>query len=246
MRGIILAFQFLTRLPMPNIPDIEPDEVGKSAIWFPLVGLGLGLILLFTAWLGLSANAWIAALLAVLVWVGVTGALHLDGAADLADALGASHRETDSFPDLFLKVLKDPHIGSFGVVVLIAILLTKLVTLAWLLESNASALWLLLLIPAWARLGALYWSQSLPPLGQGLGQQMGEQELDHSMWFWAAGLFVVTLITVSFVFATAAMVVLFLWREFLKRRLGGMTGDCLGAGIEYVECVLLLFCAAAI
>jgi len=240
MRGILLAFQFLTRLPMPNIPDIESDEMSKLAIWFPLVGLGIGLLLLSVAWLGLSANAWIAALLIVLVWVGVTGALHLDGAADLADALGASHRDTDSFPDLFLKVLKDPHIGSFGVVVLITVLLTKLVTIAWLLESSASALWLLLLIPAWARLGALYWSQTLPSLGQGLGQQVAEQELDSSMWLWVAGLFVISFITVSFLFAAFAMAALFLWREYLKRRLGGMNGDCLGAGIEYCECALLL------
>jgi len=239
-RGLILAFQFLTRIPMPDISDVEADEMGRSAIWFPLVGLVVGLLLVGAALLGLSANGWMAALLVVLVWVTVTGALHLDGAADLADALGAAHRDSDEEKERFLSVLKDPHIGSFGVVVLISILMSKLVALAWLFEANADTLWALILIPAWTRLGALYWSQSLPALGSGFGQMLSGHDFENSMWIWAATLFLFSWIAVSFLFATLAIAVLLLWREFLKRRVGGMNGDCLGAGIEYCECALLL------
>jgi len=236
MRGLILAFQFLTRLPMPQLADFEQEELTTSAIWFPLVGLVIGLLLIIAAQLGLHAGSWIAALLVMLVWIGVTGALHLDGAADLADALGASHRD----PERFLSALKDPHIGTFGVVVLMALILSKLVSVAWMVESPDTSLWTLLLIPVWARLGSMYWSQSLKSLGPGSGEQFAWRIPDNAVWLWGVALSLLSLITVSLLFVLIAIASLLLWRAFLQWRLGGMSGDCLGAGIEYCECAMLL------
>lgn len=236
MRGLILAFQFLTRLPMPELADFEKEKLSSSAIWFPLVGLTIGLLLLLAALLGMNANHWLAALLVVLAWIGISGALHLDGAADLADALGATHRD----PERFLAVIKDPHTGSFGVVAIVAILITKLVTVAWIVESTEIDLWTLLLIPAWARLGAIFWSQTLDPLAPGSGESFAWQLPENTLWIWGVLLFALTLFTVSLLFAVAAVISLLLWRFYLKWRLNGMTGDCLGAGIEYCECVMLL------
>ncbi len=239
MRGLILAFQFLTRLPTPQLDGFKQEELSSSAIWFPLVGMTIGLLLIGAAWLGSSASPWIAALLIVLVWTGVTGALHLDGAADLADALGASHRDSERF----LSVLKDPHIGTFGVVVLIALILTKLITVAWLMQSPDTTLWTLLLIPVWARLGSMYWSQSLKALAAGSGEQFAWRIPDNAVWLWGAGLLLLSWISVSLPFALIAIASLLLWRAFLQWRLGGMSGDCLGAGIEYCECAMLLVLA---
>ena len=236
MRGLILAFQFLTRLPMPQLKHFRQEELSSAAVWFPLVGLSVGLLLVVAALPGMQAGSWPAALLVVLVWTGVTGALHLDGAADLADALGASHRDSDRF----LTVLKDPHIGTFGVVVLISLLLTKLVTTAWLVASPDASLWMLVLIPAWARLGSIYWSQSLPPLAPGSGEQFAWEIPDHAVLLWGAGLFILSWMAVSLFFALVAIATLLLWRTFLQWRLGGMSGDCLGAGIEYCEAMMLL------
>jgi len=236
MRGLILAFQFLTRLPTPQLADFKQEELSYSATWFPLVGMVIGLLLIGAALIGSSAGPWVAALLVVLVWTGITGALHLDGAADLADALGASHRDAERF----LSVLKDPHIGTFGVVILIALMLTKFVTAAWLIQSPDTSLWALLLIPAWARLGSIYWSQSLKPLAAGSGEQFAWHIPDNAAWLWGAGLLLLSWFTVSLLFALAAIASLLLWRAFLQWRLGGMSGDCLGAGIEYCECAMLL------
>jgi len=236
MRGMILAFQFLTRLPTPQLADFRQEELSSSAIWFPLVGMVIGLLLVIAVWLGASASPWVAALLVVLVWTGITGALHLDGAADLADALGASHRDSERF----LSVLKDPHIGTFGVVILISLMLTKFVTAAWLIQSPDSTLWTLLLIPAWARLGSMYWSQSLQPLAAGSGEQFSWKISESTIWLWGAGLLLLSWITVSLLFTLVAIATLLLWRAFLQWRLGGMSGDCLGAGIEYCECAMLL------
>jgi len=60
------------------------------------------------------------------------------------------------------------------------------------------------------------------------------------IWFWGALLFVGSIIVVSFLFAVAAVATLLLWWTYLKWRLNGMTGDCLGAGVEYCECAMLL------
>jgi len=239
MRGLILAFQFLTRLPMPALDDVKKTELAGSAVWFPLVGLSLGLLLVVAGVLGEYANEWVAALLVVLMWVAVTGALHLDGAADLADALGASHASAEEDSERFLSVLKDPHVGSFAVVALLAILLSKLVAVAYLLESGTS-FWFLLLIPAWARLGSVYWGQTVQALAAGHGESFSTQTVHAYVWFWGLALFVLSLIFVSFWFAVVSMVSLFLWGVFLQRRIGGMNGDCLGAGIEYCECAMLL------
>lgn len=236
MRGLILAFQFLTRIPMPQLVDFKKEELSSSAIWFPVVGFAIGMLLLLIAQLGLSASPWIAALLVLLLWTGVTGALHLDGAADLADALGAAHRD----PERFLAVMKDPHTGSFGVIAIVTILITKLVTLAWIVEASEINLWALVLIPAWARLGAIFWSQTLNPLAPGSGESFVWQVSKNTYWVWGSILFLLSLIFVSFLFAAAAIASLLLWRAYLKWRLNGMSGDCLGAGIEYCECFMLL------
>jgi len=236
MRGLILAFQFLTRLPTPQLLGFKQQELSSSAIWFPLVGLTIGLLLIIAAQLGMHAGSWIAALLVMLAWIGGTGALHLDGAADLADALGASHRDSERFH----SVLKDPHIGTFGVVVLISLVLTKLMTVAWLMQSPEITLWPLLLIPAWARLGSMCWSQTLEPLTPGSGEQFSWQIPKNSIWIWGIALSLLSLITVSLLFVLTAVASLLLWRAFLQWRLGGMSGDCLGAGIEYCECAMLL------
>lgn len=236
MRGLILAFGFLTRIPMPALADFRDEELSSSAVWFPLVGLTLGLFLLLGALLGSTANLWLAALLVLLIWIGISGGLHLDGAADLADALGAAHRD----PDRLLAVMKDPHTGSFGVIAIVAILLTKLVTVAWVVESPDINLWPLLLIPAWARLGAIFWSQTLPAIAAGSGERFKWDVAEGTLWGWGSLLFLGSWITVSLLFALSAVAALLLWRAYLKWRLGGMSGDCLGAGIEYCECLMLL------
>ena len=236
MRGLILAFTFLTRLPMPKLDDFEDKELSSSANWFPLVGLAIGLLLMFAAYAGMGANQWLAALLVMLVWAGVTGALHLDGAADLADALGATHRD----PERFHAVMKDPHMGAFGVVAIVAILITKLVAVAWLVQSPEISLWILLLIPAWARLGAIYWSQTLDAIAPGSGERFKWAISERVLWSWGGLLFLLSWLAASFLFALSAIAALLLWRAYLKWRLNGMTGDCLGAGIEYCECFMLL------
>ena len=235
MRGLILAIQFLTRLPTPALAEFRPQELARAAIWFPLVGLLLGSLLAAALWLGGRVDPWLGALLALLAWIALTGALHLDGLADLADALGAAHGDRDRL----LAVLADPHMGVFGATALGVQLLSKLVLLMLLAKNGL--IWPLVLIPAWARLGPLLWAR-LPPLKPGLGERFAWQIGMRSVWFWAA---LLTLASVAAPALLAAPLLLLGWRAYLLARLGGMSGDALGAGVEWVESGLLLLVVLA-
>ncbi|MFA5081513.1 MAG: adenosylcobinamide-GDP ribazoletransferase [Hydrogenophilaceae bacterium] len=232
MHGFLLALQFLTRLPVPVRLDFDPGALARSAAWFPAVGLVLGGLIAGAAWLGAQVDPWLAALLALGVWVWSTGGLHLDGLADLFDALGAAHRDRERF----LAVLADPHLGAFGAMALMLQLLAKLVLLMLLFKAGAS-LWALVLIPAWARLGALWWSQTLPPLKPGLGERFAWRLDGWLPWAWLAGL---SALSFPVPLLVAMPLLILAWRQFLAVKVGGMSGDCLGAGIEVAETLALL------
>ncbi len=239
MRGLILATQFLTRLPTPTVRHFDPADLTRSAVWFPLVGLMIGAVALAAAWLGARLDPWLSALLGLLAWVWVTGGLHLDGLSDLFDGLGAAHRD----PTRLLAVMRDPHIGGMGALALGLQLITKLVLLMLIVREG---LWLaLLLIPAWGRLGTLVWARLLPPLDPGLGERFAWRIPPWAIAGWG-----LLLLAAAFVWAPAlllAPLILGFWGVFLHWKTGGMSGDMLGAGTEVSESLLLaLACAWAL
>lgn len=228
MRYLILAIQFLTHLPTPQVRNFVPADMARAAAWFPLVGLIVGVFIAAAQAAGASINPWLGALAAVLAWAWITGCLHLDGLADLADALGAAHRDRERF----LQVLRDPHLGSFGVVSIVLAITAKLVLLA-LLPANRSMILALILVPAWARLGPLIWSAWLPAIHQGMGERISAQPRPLVLLSWAMLLFASSLV-ISLPLALMPLAIAG-WGLFLRRRLGGQCGDALGAGIEVLE-----------
>ncbi|MBI5329816.1 MAG: adenosylcobinamide-GDP ribazoletransferase [Betaproteobacteria bacterium] len=230
MRSLILALQFLTRLPTPPLKDFRAEEQAGCVVWFPLVGLLVGALVAAAMALGAQIDPWLGALLGLAVWVGVTGALHLDGLADLADALGAAHRDRERL----LAVLADPHLGVFGAVALFMQLLAKLVLL--MLLARAGAFWAVPLIAAWGRWGVLIWTR-LPSIKPGLGERFGWRAAAPVTLLWGAllGLTSAALAPALLIAPLAATG----WFIYLRRKLGGMTGDALGAGVEWNETLLL-------
>ena len=234
LRGFRLATQFLTRLPVPGVDDFSPLDLARSATWFPFVGLIVGAIVALVAFALEHHSAALAGIAGVLAWVWLTGALHLDGLADLTAALGASHRD----PERFLAVLRDPHVGTFGVVSVVLVLMLKAAALAIFAPNSLLAV---PLIAAWARLGTLAWGRWLKPLKSGHGEQFAWQIPIGWIVFWS-----LLLLGASVVFAPVlcvAPLAIAAWGTWLKARLGGMTGDCLGAGVEVTETALLLLVA---
>jgi len=231
MREFALALQFLTRLPLPAVPA-DASAFARSMRWFPAVGLVVGLALLLAGWLGLQLDPWTGALAALAAWIGITGALHLDGLADLADASGAIHKG----PERLRTVLADPHVGSFGVVAIGLQLLAKLVLLHALLSGIGW--WMLLFVPAAARLGPLVWSWWLPPLHEGLASRFKGAIRPADLIMWGVLLAFAAALATPALIATPLLIAAWGWR--VRRMLGGISGDGHGAGIELVETGLLV------
>jgi adenosylcobinamide-GDP ribazoletransferase len=238
MRHFITALQFLTRLPAPRLADFAAGDLACAAVWFPIIGAIIGAVLALAVWAGGHVSAPVGALIGLVVWVWITGALHLDGLGDVADALTASHRS----PERFLEVLRDPHVGAFGVIAIALQLIAKLVLLAEV--SGQAALLALVLVPAWARWGPLVWSLTLPPLASGSGERFGWQISRTVVAFEGAILALVSVFIAPILLA--ALVIVPAIAAYWKYRLGGITGDCLGASIEVTETLLLLLIAVFI
>jgi adenosylcobinamide-GDP ribazoletransferase len=197
----------------------------------------LGLLLFSTCFIFSFVTPLVTTVIILLLWVISTGFLHLDGLADLVDGLAASHTSESRF----LEVMKEPHIGSFAVVALILLILSKFVLLSALMQAE---IWAgLLLIPAWARLGAAWWAESLPALNDGLAswtKNAGSANL--APWF-------IFLLILSLIFQPMLLLspfILWAWKAFLEQKVQGMNGDCLGAGIEVCELGLLLLCCISL
>jgi len=230
MKGLIIATRFLTRLPTPRVTVSDEDFV-RSMRWFPAVGIIVGLLVCLGAMLGARIDPWIGALAGLAIWVLITGALHLDGLGDVADACGAAHKDRDKL----LGVLADPHVGSFAVVAIGLQLAAKLVLLRVLLDSAPPAA--LILVPFAARIGPLAWAWWLTPLHQGLGARFRDGVRRTDIGLWIAALLLASWFVPALL---AALAFIPLWGAWLKHKLGGISGDGHGSGIELVETGLLL------
>ncbi|MDB5702602.1 MAG: adenosylcobinamide-GDP ribazoletransferase [Sphingomonadales bacterium] len=229
MKGFVIALQFLTRLPTPRV-STDDASFAASMRWFPAVGLVVGAIVAGAAWPGSLVDAWVGALAALVAWVGVTGALHLDGLADLADAGGAAHKDRATL----LAVLADPHVGSFGVVAIVLQLLAKLVLLHAIIDARLFVP--LLLVPFAARIGPLIWTHWLPPLHQGLAARFRTAIQPARILGWMGALVIAAWGNPALL---ATPLVVFIWGRLVRRTIGGISGDGHGAGIELVETALL-------
>jgi adenosylcobinamide-GDP ribazoletransferase len=230
MKGLIVALQFLTRLPTPRLTVTEA-EFATSMRWFPAAGLVIGAIVTAAAWLGAQCDPWTGALAALLAWVAVTGALHLDGLGDIADACGAAHKSRERV----LAVLADPHLGSFGAVAIGLQLIAKLVLLHGLIE--AEGLLALTLIPFAARIGPLLWTVWLPDLHAGLASRFRSAVRPVHVALWSTALLAAAWLSLSLL---ATPLLLAAWGAWLHRKLGGISGDGHGGGVEATESGLLL------
>lgn len=237
MQPFLIALQFLTCLPVRLDGKPEPQQVGKSLLYYPLVGLLIGSLLwLLDMALGSSAAPLKAALL-LTAWVALTGALHLDGLADSADAWlgGFGDRERT------LAIMKDPCSGPAAVVVLVLLLLLKFVAL-WVLLAEGYDL-ALLLAPVLGRsavlglfLGTPYVRQG--GLGQGLAEHLPRGQVKGALI--AAVVLCLVLVGTGWLALLVAGGVGWLARRAMCRRIGGTTGDTAGALLELVECSVLV------
>jgi cobalamin 5'-phosphate synthase/cobalamin synthase len=238
------AVSFLTRLPAGRNAAFDGKDVARSSRWFPLVGGLLGGISVGAFWL-LSRvfPPLVAAVLIVAIDAILTGALHFDGLADTADGFGGGRTRAD-----VLRIMRDHAIGSYGGVALVLVIALKVAAIATLADSRRAVPGLLL-APVLGRWSAVISSSTepyaRPPEDDGpnsVGSParfVGRRELmiatvtaaflaaAAGRWFGAAALLLVAVASIC-------------WGWCCRRRIGGVTGDTLGAGIEMSECLVLL------
>jgi adenosylcobinamide-GDP ribazoletransferase len=236
---LLIALQFLTRLPLSLSRAAEPREIGRSLIWYPAVGLLVGLPLTALARLPLPQPLLHAALLLAL-WVAATGALHLDGLADTADAWIGGAGDAGRT----LRIMKDPAAGPAGVVAIVLVLLLKLAAIAALLEARQALALLLVPLLARAAVPALFLTTPYVRAG-GLGSALS-QHLPRAQ---AGAAVIASAIAVAALGGGAALLagaaVFALMRRAFVQRLGGITGDTVGAVLECIEAAALVAMALA-
>jgi adenosylcobinamide-GDP ribazoletransferase len=252
VRSARIALQFLTCFPISAAPPPVGREVGLSLLWYPAVGLLLGLMLWGAAVLLSPVAIALAASIMVAVWVFSTGALHLDGLADTVDAWAGGRGERERT----LAIMKDPYSGPVGVVAVVCLLLLKFGALSALLFTRRSGVWgemqfacAYILPPTLARSAVpLLFAQTPYVRVQGIGADLAQYQSRAGAWVIAA---VTGLAAIAFgrwygLLAIAITVVTYLiMRRAFIRRLGGMTGDCAGTLVEVIETVTLVALALA-
>ncbi|RJR37257.1 MAG: adenosylcobinamide-GDP ribazoletransferase [Desulfobacteraceae bacterium] len=241
-RGLITAMRTLTAVPLGGR---DAARFSDSLFWFPLVGFFLGVVLLFIgkAWNGVVGDDWPGggAVIFLTAQILLTRGLHMDGLADWADGLGGSRdRETR------LAIMKDHHLGSFGVIAMVVDILAKWVVLERLLASAGLGVIVPVSVVSRAAMVSLMTNLPYARSGQGMARPFMD-DLSHGKEA-AAALFAVCLCLLFGplgigLFAAGWCITRILGPAF-RKGFGGITGDLLGATNEMMEILLLWLCAS--
>jgi len=243
MRRLIIAVQFLTIIPLSTKQRFDEMDLGKSMVYFPLVGLGIGLILVC---LRLSLTRYLpdavsdALLIAFLVII--TGAMHLDALADTADGIFSGKDRTGK-----LQIMKDSAVGAMGVVAIVMTILVKYVALVALSDTlKNKGLLLMPVLGRWAQVIVAYCSD-YAGLSKGLGFPFTSHVTLMILTVTAlmSGIVAFYLLSITGLFlAVTVGITALLYSLFFKWLLGGVTGDILGAITELIEILVIILILA--
>ncbi|MCC7358937.1 MAG: adenosylcobinamide-GDP ribazoletransferase [Anaerolineales bacterium] len=235
-----LAFSFLTTLPVPRRWQTAPlpGDLGRAALYFPLVGLVLGALLAAGDWLaGRTFPELLSGALVVALWAALTGGLHLDGLADCGDGLPAA-----ATPERRLEIMRDPRLGTFGGLSLILFVLLKVLAVAGLGSAGLGRAAPLLIAPLAGRWLLLLMARQPNARPGGLGADFALGLQPRALWAVGAATLLVALLGgwrgllgLALAHGEAWLV----WQA-ARARLGGVTGDVLGLTVELSELVVLL------
>jgi adenosylcobinamide-GDP ribazoletransferase len=236
MKAWWIALQLLTRLPTPALGEVTDVQRGRSVLFYPLVGALLGALLVLAHGALAGSPADVRAALLLVLWVGVSGGLHLDGLADSADAWLGGHGDRERT----LAIMKDPRSGPAAIVVVLLVLLVKFAALSALPPTASVALVLTPLVGRAALVTVLLTTPYARPHGLGavLAAHLPRRAAIVVLAACAGVFWVLAPDRGGWLLALAAGTIYAL-RRLMLARLGGTTGDTLGAACEVVEaCVI--------
>ena len=235
LKGCAAAFRFLTIIPLPTSFGSKEEDLSRAAFFFPVVGLFLGVVAAGAAWIfWLFVPPLAAAVLLTFLLLAFSGGLHLDGLADTADGFFSARDRTRT-----LEIMRDSRTGVMGVGAVVLIVLLKVSSLAPL--QPADAIRAGLLAPCVGRCAILVMMYLLPYVrrGRGLGtlfygRGAGWPALFGMIIVLGIGAFLKALVP-----AVTALTAVLLFSFYCRRKIGGATGDTLGAACEIGEAVAM-------
>lgn len=238
MKRFLIALQFLTVLPIKIKSEIAEEDFGRSLLYFPVVGTLIGLVLSgVTLLLGFLPNP-VVCMLILIISIVITGGIHLDGLADTCDGFyGPRPKEK------ILAIMRDSRAGVMGVIGIFCLLSLKFTLIV---STPKNVLWkLLILMTAFAR-----WSQILACYTSNYAREEGKAkyfvEYDSKKELLVGGIFTVVLFLLllkseGVILLVLSLVPILLFINYIKRKIGGMTGDTIGAISEIAEVAVLFF-----
>ncbi len=237
-----LALSLLTRFPTPLIDDVSDQDSGRSALFYPLIGVLIGFVLVLPL-LFLPHPSPLTPAILVVIWVVVTGGLHLDGLADSADAWLGGFSKGVPDKEKTQAILKDSSLGMAGVVSIVCVLLLKYAAIASLLqgaEFSVGEVLIILMAPLIGRSMILLLFQSTDyQRANGLASTIVANLPANT-----AGVIILLCLILGFLVSVGGMIFVLLgfWllRHLMIKRLGGFTGDTVGASVEISEMLWLV------
>lgn len=245
LKRLALAASYLTSIP--GLKRAEKQEDLEGLVGFlPLIGLAIGGIMALAcqALLLLDANSVLQAFLLVVLWIVLTGGLHLDGLMDTADGIFSGRGR-----ERMLEVMRDSRVGNFGAIAGMVVLLGKTIGLA--LVPQQILIPLLLLIPAWARFAEASTIVSYPyARDEGQGKIWRDSNSHSDLIPASIAPFLVLVLfcwqlhsLLPVVILPAVLIPASMFSHAVADRLGGQTGDTYGAVVEFSETAALLILA---
>ena len=249
LRNLSLAIRFLTIIPVTSFPtpnntnqneEALEENFANSMAFFPLVGMLIGLLLvvLRRIFYYLPVSSLVGDTLILIVWIWLSGGLHLDGFADSVDGFSGGHDKEE-----ILNIMKDSSTGAKGVVALISLLLLKFVLLVEMpLLLKDAVLFFTPTIGRWSMVMATFLGKPAR-----LKNSMGKLFMDYVGWrevifasltMTAVGILLFGLYFLPLVITGIGIVLLVL--KYCQKKIGGISGDILGAINEIVEVSILL------
>jgi len=231
MRGFLVSLQFLTQLPI-GMERASPRHIANSYYFYPVIGflIGVGAVIVrHVLMMVFPASFSITLVLAFLIWI--SGGLHEDGLADVADGMGGGWTRDER-----LRIMKDSRIGAFGASMLILALLAKYAALTSMNAARLDAsIVTAQLLGRWAFLPMGYFKRYAR---EGLGSEFMKGLTARAVAVATAlsGSTAILLCRVRGTFALAmAIAIIIIASLYFRRRIGGITGDCFGAMFQFVE-----------
>jgi adenosylcobinamide-GDP ribazoletransferase len=239
--SLLLALEFLTVLRLRRAPAVEAEQVARALLWYPLVGLLLGLALAGCDRLLLPhLAAGPEAALLLLLLEGVTGFLHLDGLADSADGLLGLHERGSR-----LEIMRDSRSGAFGVTAIGFYLLIAWSALASLSGPGRTAVLIATPLCSRAALVIVGYFPNARPGGLAEGFTSAARGWCGALALsFAAAVALLVLGAGGLALLAVASLAALLTGAFATQRIGGVTGDVFGAGCQIAQAVVLLFASA--